>query len=326
MSIDTGPAALASRHANVLRAKRMKVTPEERKKREREAKRKGKKVWVRVTTEPKKKGRAWVGRATFYYAKDRDEKKKSAILTFNGPTKLKIDGKKLKVTTEGESPYFYGDSERTKRRSQKREAKKAKRRSEKRAEREAAGGFGLLRFILSDDEMDSIRKEVRNPPVSNKAKQVTRESPEESKQFNNKLSSVKGTVTNLTNFVRDLKAEADKVQKEFEPPTEDSPQWELWLASGEDRKAYLKNLRREIRAGVKSYKSAKRIADDMQKTKDFQAAVEEKMKTGKGGLRASLLKVQNSAAIKHKRNIVRKLEAGDLKVPPRKKKKAPAKN
>ena len=84
-----------------------KVSKADEAKMERGAKKnKKEKVWVEVTTPPEKtKGGNYVGRATFQ-RKGEDEKH-SEMITFPGPFKLRIKGKKLWVDPKKGEGFFY---------------------------------------------------------------------------------------------------------------------------------------------------------------------------------------------------------------------------
>jgi hypothetical protein len=67
------------------------------------------KVWVDVTSQPEKHKNSYMGRASFYWKNDPDKHKHSVNITLDGPAKLSIKGKDLKVDPkEGES-FTWGE-------------------------------------------------------------------------------------------------------------------------------------------------------------------------------------------------------------------------
>ncbi len=68
-----------------------------------------KKVWTTVTSQPEKHKNAWLGRASFYWKDDQDEKKHSVNITLSGPAKLSIKGKDLHVAPKEGEDYTWGE-------------------------------------------------------------------------------------------------------------------------------------------------------------------------------------------------------------------------
>lgn len=89
-----------------------KLSDQEGKKMEKAARKnkRVKKVWVEVTTQPEKKGKAWVGRATFEYKSgEKKGKKQSVNISLPGPAKLSIKSKKVWVKPKEGDAYFYAE-------------------------------------------------------------------------------------------------------------------------------------------------------------------------------------------------------------------------
>jgi hypothetical protein len=146
------------------------------------------KVWLKVTTQPKKKGKSWVGRATFEYKggkgkEGKDTDKHSVPITLKGPAKLKIEKKKVKVTPKDKTkePYFLGEmevdtptEESKKEREEEKKNREAVEQKEaempteeeapvnpKPAEKKAKGSKDKLAPPMSDEDEDGIDDQAR---------------------------------------------------------------------------------------------------------------------------------------------------------------------